>query len=341
MRQNGVMLPHRFGNIALGLAQIEEFRHSCHVDALGTGSAVAAVHAVALPADVREGRQRRSVVLFFVRSVFVGQILLHFFDSPRAVHNRSHSRTVQGVAHTLERRDSFSGRRHIAAEQVAAAEGLHDRKAYAQPLARFIQPLPLGIHVDQRLCVAFGGPQQLEVFIAGLQIVAGIDAEHEHVDEAAFDGRQRRLRVMARHADAGDDAGFLQGHGVFHDVAVLNLLPVRQGIDVMNHADLQMICLQPLQLVCKAGLYVLDVAGPLILSVLPNRAQMSLQDKLIPPSLQRPAQCVAKIRMGRVQIDAVGPMGFHNVDKILRPFGMLYHAFTAEADFADGKTRPP
>jgi len=134
MRQYGVVFPHRFRNIALSLAQVEEFRHRRHVYSLRTGRAVAAVHAMALPADIRKGRQRRSVVLFFVRGVFIGQVLFHFLYSPRAVHNRRYGRPVQGITHALERRQSLPCRRNIAVQQVAAAEAAKAKAAKAKEL---------------------------------------------------------------------------------------------------------------------------------------------------------------------------------------------------------------
>ena len=76
MGQDGVMLPYGFGHLALGPGQVEEFGHVRHGDPLGTGRAVAAVHAVALPGDAGEGGEGGGIVPLGLCGGLIGQGLV-------------------------------------------------------------------------------------------------------------------------------------------------------------------------------------------------------------------------------------------------------------------------
>ena len=60
--KNCVMLPDSFGYLPLGFDQIQKFGDGCHVDPLGAGGAVTAVHTVALPANPGERGKGRGVI---------------------------------------------------------------------------------------------------------------------------------------------------------------------------------------------------------------------------------------------------------------------------------------
>ena len=98
-------------------------------------------------------------------------------------------------------------------------------------------------------------------------------------DVAAVDCLQRNLRVMAAQADMPDDAGFFQFLYVSKNRTVYNGLPVFQGIDVMDHPHVNIICLQEGEHFLKAGFYFVNIPASFILTVLPDRADVGLDDK--------------------------------------------------------------
>ena len=101
--------------------------------------------------------------------------------------------------------------------------------------------------------------------------------------------------------------------GILQNGAGANRLPVRQGIHIVDHPDLGVIRAQRLQLAFKALLHFPDIAGSLILAMFPDRAQMRLQNKSIPPPLQSSSQIRPEGRIGRIQVYEVCPRLLHDV----------------------------
>ena len=94
----------------------------------------------------------------------------------------------------------------MLAQEIAAAKGFHDRNADAPALAFFVELLPFRVHIDELILVVIGSPELRYVIGTGQQVVAGVDAEHEHVNEAAAHSQESCLGVMAGKADRADDA---------------------------------------------------------------------------------------------------------------------------------------
>ena len=329
------MLPHRLGYLALGAGQIEELGHRGHVDALGTGGAVAAVHAVALPADPGHGGEGGGVVLFAVRSVLIGGAGFQLLYCPGPRHDAGHSGPGEGVVQALEGGEGHPGG-GVLAEQVAAAEGLHHRDAHPLALAALIQGLALRVHVHQLVRICRLCPQLFHVLARGLEVVTGVDAEHEHVDEPAVRRRLAHLRVMTGQADAADLSRGFQLLGVGHHRAVDYLVPVGQSIGVVDHADVDEAGVQQAEHVLKASLYLCDVPGAQVLAIFPDGAQVGLEDKLVPPALQGAAQVGPHVRIGGVQVDAVDAQLLHLIHKRQDLLIALVHqALAAHSDLAD------
>ena len=109
----------------------------------------------------------------------------------------------------------------------------------------------------------------------------------------------------------------------------------------MDHADLRVVRLQPPELVVKALPHLRQVPGALVLSVLPDGAEVGLEDKFFPPAPQGPAQIGAELRIGGVQVDAVDPARLHGVHQLLHlRIGLVHKALTAHADLADQQACP-
>ena len=93
----------------------------------------------------------------------------------------------------------------------------------------------------------------------------------------------------------------------------MHRLPVLQRIHIMNHADLHPVGFQAGQQVLKPRAHLVDVPGALILFILPDRAQVRLQHKFLPPPPQGTPQLCAHLGVGGVQVNAVYPRCFHLV----------------------------
>ncbi len=89
------------------------------------------------------------------------------------------------------------------------------------------------------------------------------------------------MGVVAAHADAADGPSGFQLLRVGHDWAVCHLVPIFQGIHMSGSSHINIVGAQPFQHVGKSGFYFFYAAGPLVLAVLPNGAQMPLQDKFL------------------------------------------------------------
>ena len=115
-----------------------------------------------------------------------------------------------------------------------------------------------------------------------------------------------------------------------------DLVPVGQGVGVVDHADVDEAGVQQAEHVLKARFYLVDVTGAQVLAVLPDGAQVGLEDKLVPPALQGTAQVGPHVRVGGVQVDAVDPQRFHLVHKFLYlVIAFVHQPLAAHADLAD------
>ena len=289
---------------------------------------------MALPADLGEGGEGGGVVPLLGAGILVGQGSFQVLSGPGPAHHAGHRRTGEGVVQALEGSERHPGG-GILAEQVAAAEGFHHRDAHAQALAGLVEGLPLGVHVEKVLLIGLLRPEGVAVLAGGLEVVAGVDAEHDDVHVPALRRRQGHLRVVAGEADAPDDALFFQLQGIVHDAAGADGLPVGHSVHIVDHADIDIVCTQAAEEVGIAGSDLLQVPGALVLPVLPGGADVALDDKLLPPARQSPAQLVPDLGVRDIAVQAVSPGGLHDVQKLL-DLGIALSgvALTAHADLA-------
>ena len=187
---------------------------------------MSAIHAVPLPAYLGKRSERGGVVALLSRSVRIGKTFAQLVQSARSGHHTGHGRPGQRIAHALIRRQRAAGRRERLIKQIAAAERLHHGDPNAHPLTHFIKRLALRIHIDQRFLVALFSPQQFQVLVCGLEVVAWIDAEHQHLDQPAFNSLARHGGIVAGKPDMSDHAVLLELLRITHDRAAVRLLPV-------------------------------------------------------------------------------------------------------------------
>ena len=269
MRQHRIMLPDSFRDLPLRFRQMQKFCHIRHRDIHGTGPAVTAVHAVSFPPDLRKGRKCAGIISFLVRSFFICGTLPKLFRAVCAGHDGCDGRTCQRVMNALVYRKRRTGRGQRSIQKIPAAEAFHDRDADAHPLTGFIQMLPFRIHIRKHVFISFIRPQILYILACRLKIVARIDGEHQHFDLSCFHGFLRHLRIMTGEADMADPSGLFQFHCIIQDPVLYDILPVRQGIAVMDHADIQIIRSEKFHHLRESGLYFVKLPAPFVLPVLP------------------------------------------------------------------------
>ena len=109
----------------------------------------------------------------------------------------------------------------------------------------------------------------------------------------------------------------------------------------MNHTNFHMVCAQALQLILESLPHLFDFPGALVLAVLPNGAQVGLEYKFLPPSLEGRPQVGAKVRIRGIQVYAVDPRRLHPVYKLPHRLpGLSHKALAAHANLADQKAGP-
>ena len=125
---------------------------------------------------------------------------------------------------------------------------LHDVDAHARPFAQFVEPFAVGIDVVQRTGVTLLGPQGVDVVAGRLQVVAGVDREHQHVHQSRFDGHPGHRGIVAAHADMPDPALLPESLRNADDLPVEDAVKIRLGVDVVDHAHVEAVRPQLLQL---------------------------------------------------------------------------------------------
>ena len=146
-------------------------------------------------------------------------------------------------------------------------------------------------------------------------VVGGVDADHHTVQQAGFRSLEGHGGVVAADAQMTDHTLPLQGEGVGHNRAVQDLQQILPAVHHVDQAKINEVCFQPLQQILKGAAGLVDVQGAAILTVLPDRAQMSLDHHPLSVPRKGQTQIGAHLRLGHKAVK--------NIDAGLH--GRLHH----------------
>ena len=147
--------------------------------------------------------------------------------------------------------------------------------------------------------------EYIYIFVGREQVVAGVYREEQHVDEARLYRHAGHERVVAAHAYVAYLALGLQPLGNLDNLVVEDRVKILLGIDVVNHAHIDMVGAQLLEQGVERLDGLLRVAGAQVLVVLPGGAQVSLYDEAVAAALQCLPDVVAQVGVRRVEVDKV------------------------------------
>ena len=104
----------------------------------------------------------------------------------------------------------------------------------------------------------------------------------------------------------------------------------------MDHADFHMISMQLSQTILKSSPYFFDLPRALILTVDPHGTQMSLNNKLIPPSFQGFAEVMTEVGIRRIQIKIIDSRLRCRIHPSIGvPAFFFRKSFSAQTDLSD------
>ncbi len=232
------------------------------------------------------------------------------------------------------------GQRHaeggaLRGEQPSAGVALHDRDAHFILLAEPIGPCPLRVDAAQALVV---GLREIVVdILRGRQHVEGrVDAEQNHLHDAAFRRQPGHGRVVGAHADVADGPGFLQPPDIFDELSLHDFTELCRLVHEMDHAQVYVVCLQPVQEILEGGLYLGQLPGADILAVLPGGADVALDVPFLPASGDGVADVGAHAGLGHPAVQDIDAGLLAAPDDLLHLLGVMpLQPFSAQADFAD------
>lgn len=104
----------------------------------------------------------------------------------------------------------------------------------------------------------------------------------------------------------------------------------------MDHANVDIVGMQVLQQIGKRTLCLFDVTGTSVLAIFVDGAEVSLNDKLIPASLQGNAKVIPGGSLRHEDVDVVDPMLLCRINDCCAFFGgQAVEPLAAQPDLAD------
>lgn len=221
-------------------------------------------------------------------------------------------------------------------EQGASAQGLHNSDGHSGRLTGGVQLLTGLIYHKAALLHALELHQVIDVGLSGLHVIGGVDAEHQHVNDYTLHCLQGNVGIVGAHADMADYAVFLQHLGVGENGALKYGAEVLLAVHIVDHTYINIVGVETLQQILKGAAGLFDVSGAGVLPVLKYGAQMPLDDKFLPASLQSHTQVAAGGGLGHENVDVVDALFLccvYNGGALLS--GQAVEPLAAQTDFAD------
>ena len=151
-------------------------------------------------------------------------------------------------------------------EQLPAAEGLHDRNADALFLAAAVKIIALGVFAEGKLAPAV--------------VVDGVDAEHQHVDDAHVQHAVCKTRCVRGKTEMAHDTLPLQVLQIAQNAVFLICAQVGFFIQTVDEAEVDVVRLQVFQLPGDGALDFVQLGGPAVFACGVVRAEVDLQEDL-------------------------------------------------------------
>ena len=280
--------------------------------------------------------QYAGIVPLIVSGGLIGHGLFHVPGGVVPRQNRGHPGPGEAVVEALHRSEGYAEGGALRVEQPPAGIGLHHRDAHVVLLAQLVQLGALGVDAAQVLLIGFPVKISVQVVGGGVHIKGGVDAEQNHLHQAALHRLFGHGRVVGAHADMADGSLCLELFYIVQERTAHSPVPVGLGVHKVDHAQIYIIGLKPRQQILKGGPAQVHVPGADILPVLPGGAYVALDVPALPPPGQGQAQAGAHLGVGHPAVQDVDA-------QLLRPLqhspalagGVALHPLRAEADFAD------
>ena len=221
-------------------------------------------------------------------------------------------------------------------KQPPAGIGLHHGDAHIVLLAQLVQLGALGVDAAQVCLIVLPIKIGVQVVGGGVHVKGGIDAEQNHLHQAALHRLFGHGGIVGAHADVADDPLGLELFYIVQEGPVHSPVPVGLGVHKVDHAQVDIVGLEPFQQVLKGRPALPHIPGADILPVLPGGADVALDVPALPPPGQGQAQAGAHLGIRHPAVQNIDAQLLRpHQHRFALPGGVALHPFRAEADFAD------
>ena len=268
---------------------------------------MAAVGAFPAGKGVARGfRQDAGVILFAVRRGFVGHGGVHMLLRIVPAQDGGYGGLGQAVVDALDRRQGDAEGGTVRPEQPASGKGLHAGEPDVLLFADFVHLDADRVDAVQPLGVGFG-KVVFQVVRRRHQVKGGVDAEEDHLHQAAFRRFFRDHGVVGGKADVPDlSLGFELQHVVQIGAGLGQVVfPVAFQVHIVDHPQVDIVRLEPFQQVLKGDPALLYVPGAGVLAVLVGGAHVALHIPARPVVRDGFADDVPRFGVGHPAVDDV------------------------------------
>ena len=193
--------------------------------------------------------------------------------------------------------------------------------------------------IDTLARLAEVAEQGVDVVARGHHVERRVDREHDGLDLPRFDRGAGDVRVVGRQPDVADHAGLFAAAHVLEELALHAGIEFLQVVDIVQHAQIEVVHAQAAQLVFERGHRLREVATALVLPVDPAGAEVALHDPLVGMAFHGVAQVVADQRVGHPAVEQVHSALAARLGDRARFLGRPLHPLGPEPDFAHAQTR--